>query len=303
MHVERNKKFRLKSARLLWGVSLLVVGALIIFACYRLQEQREPDGPPRSSSPHLPESNNVVETPSGSADGSARVPASSPIAKASVETAEGLVFSAATAAEGLRLAQERFGPNSFAVNRAAQVVRSLCGRSIDPSGSLNHNTPDPTRDWVIERIVDYCADWTPEVFAPTASSDSPTNIHQVLREKGEGAAIEVAQSHIARNNDAATLHEAALWLFERGEIPSPTSLSAGPADAVAALGHSARLVACDASASCGPYSPVTLGFCRIHGCAPGVTLIDALRENMSATDFSLVLWYYQWMNAQRGRSG
>lgn len=221
---------------------------------------------------------------------------------AAEHSAEYVMYSAATAAEGLRLAQARFGADSFAVNRAMQVVRSLCSRSVDPSGSLNHGSPDPTRDWVIEKIVAYCADWTPEAFKATASPDAPTNVHQVLREQGEAAALDVAQGQIASSDDSATLHEAALLLLERDRIPGSGATNVGPADAAVSIGHAARLVACDTSDSCGPYSPITLAYCRIGGCTPGVHLIDALRENLPPGDFALVLWYYQWMNSQRTRA-
>jgi hypothetical protein len=214
-----------------------------------------------------------------------------------------LMFSARTAVDGLRLARERFGQGSYAVNSAMQTVRALCGSPIDPSGSLHHDEADPTRDWVIESIVSYCEGWTAEAFKAIRSVDAPTSLHRVLREQGEAAAIDLAHQQIASSQDASTLHEAALLLFERGEIPGSGSATSGPADASVAIGRAARLVACDASRSCGPHSPLTLSYCVSAGCTPGVQFLDALRENLPSSDFALVQWYYRWMNAQRARGG
>lgn len=309
MPVTSSDSVKTPSARPIRGVLFVLLIALIAFASWqwwgtdaRLKGESAMTPSVELPSTEAPASTSSTSRPSDAAAGDRSLDGTSTTVAAD-PSPEQLIFSAPTAVDGLRLARERFGHDSYAVNRAIQNVRALCGRSIDPSGSLHHDGADPTRDWVIESIMSYCAGWTAEAFKAVRSVDAPTNLHQVLREQGEAAAIDLAHQQISASADASTLHEAALLLFERGEIPSSGSGTTGPADASVAIGYAARLVACAETGTCGPRYPVTLSYCISAGCTPGVTFLDALRENLPGNDFALVQWYYQWMNAQRVRGG
>lgn len=223
-------------------------------------------------------------------------------------TAASIFYRARTAAEGLLEAERRFGADDYAVNALRMQAKFACSEPVDPSGSLNLPSADPSRDWAIEALVDFCAGWDATRFAPVRSGNAPRSLLAIARERGPEAALNEAEQRLSTSTDGEELLSASLLMLERNRLPTPQQLglppgALGTVDQTNALSYASRMLACTLAGGCGPGAVTTLRYCREFGCTPGSDLMSAVRENTPPPDYQLILAYYHWLVGRRGRGG
>jgi hypothetical protein len=219
------------------------------------------------------------------------------------------VYQAVLVGEGpfvdrLAAASSTYGVHDYRVRRAVMYARSLCA-SPDPSGSLVLPLPDPSRDWALEALAELCVGMgSIEVDEAIPMVGEPEALFRVDRSLGRDAAIAAAEDLLASETDPVLLEEAALFAWEAGRAPSPSSMgvnpdAVGPTEHMSALSDAVRLAACRRPGDCGPNDWQTLAFCARVGCVPGASLPQALSAHHSEQQMRLIDGYARWIRSFR----
>lgn len=197
-----------------------------------------------------------------------------------------------------------YGVHDYRVRRAVIYARRLC-ESRDPSGSLALPMPDPSRDWVFEKIAELCKGMDSlQIDESVPHVGEPESLLRIDRAQGRDAAMAAAEELLANESDPVLVYEAALFAWEAGRAPSPASMgvnpeAVGPAEQMAAVSAAAMLASCHPFGSCGPTDWRTLEFCAQFGCAPGSRLDQALRSHHGEQRMRLIDGYVRWIRSFR----
>lgn len=215
-----------------------------------------------------------------------------------------LLNEAESARDAIKAIELAFGRDDYRVDRLKLFVQGLCSGDLDPKRSLAMSAPDPTRDWAIEAVLDYCEGWSESEHGPVGASDAPEFLFQLDRRLGEQAAIDAANKRMKSSSDWLDINESLEFLHEKGQLPGPSKLGLtdsdyGPVDVREVLHYTTSVVACDLAGGCPARSPLTLRFCVDIGCKPGSSLLDGLRERLSPSQYRLLMAYRNWFLSQR----
>ena len=227
-----------------------------------------------------------------------RMGTSTAVGRESVPAAK--LIAAYSASEAFRQLEEEFGLDDYRVLSLAVMIQGLCSGEMDPNAVLQSPVPDPSREWAITSLIEYCDGFSLDPTSLPRSRNAPDSVISVARAHGEEAAIKYARDVLATDSDIMQLAEAALYLLETGQTPRLSTL--GPLDDAFGFQdqqnmmiHASHLGICDMSGGCGSNTPFTLGYCIEAGCIPGSDYWSALRQNLSPGELSLVQHYYAWL--------
>ena len=207
-------------------------------------------------------------------------------------------------AERLAAASATYGAHHYRVRRAVMYARSLCA-SPDPSGSLVLPLPDPSRDWALEALAELCVGMDAiEIDESIPMVGEPEALFRIERTLGRDAAIAAAEDLLAGETDPVLLEEAALFAWEVGRAPSPSTMgvnpeAVGPTHHMSAISDAVKLAACRRPGDCGPNDWQTLAFCTRVGCAPGASLPQALSAHYGEQQMRLIYGYARWIGSFR----
>lgn len=285
------------------SVALVVIVAVVGYRLFSMQE----NGGERAATTVSDQSPKVVGD-SGAlpdADQPARTP--QPVSSSSVRrvpTPAAIVERSGTFADAIREAKVLYGDGDPRVSNMMNMANVICENELDPLRALDPKHPDPSRSWAIVRLATLCEDYRTEASTAPPIKSADKSLAETLKRSGPEAAKKEALDVIAEAEDFPSLFTAGTVLLETGGLPLDTILGSerqnyGNSDLLRAWGVAIQVAECRRGGGCGPNSLPTATICAAAGCKQGISYEQALRQELSSSQYQAAMALAGWIQSRR----